>query len=58
MFIMDDEQSAVGTWMCHQRCYVENTFIYFRTTFVSSAEGVQREVGVSLPLGAVGTPTI
>jgi len=30
MFIMDDEQSAVGTWMCHQRCYVEGTFYWFQ----------------------------
>ena len=58
MFIRDNEQSTVGTWMCQQCCYVENTFIYGRFTFVSSSEGFQREAGGSLPLGAVATATI
>jgi hypothetical protein len=58
MFIMDDEQSDVGTWMCHQRCYVEDIALNVGLHLISSAEGVQREVGVSLPLGVVATATM
>ena len=57
MFIMDDEQSDV----VHGCTFSAVTSIHLselRNTFVSSAEGVQREVGVSLPLGAVDTARI
>ena len=57
MFIMDDEQSDVGTWMCHQRCYVEDMALNAGLHLISSSEGFQREAGGSLPLGVVGTPT-
>jgi len=40
-----------------QRCYVENTRVNARSRLDRSAEGVQREVGVSLPLGVVATAT-
>ena len=58
MFIMDDEQSDVGTWMCHQRCYVEDMALNAGLHLISSSEGFQREAGGSLPLGAVATATM
>jgi hypothetical protein len=57
MFIMDDEQSDVGTWMCHQRYYVEDIALNVGLHLISSSEGFQWEAGGSLPLGAVATAT-
>ncbi len=41
-----------------QRCYVEDIALNGGSHLISSAEGVQREVGVSLPMGVVATATI
>jgi hypothetical protein len=46
MFIRDDEQSDVGTWMCHQRYYVEYIALSGGLHLISSAEGFQRGFGV------------
>lgn len=43
--------------MSVQRCYVEYIALNGGSRLISSSEGVQREAGGSLPLGAVGTPT-
>ena len=55
---MDDEQSDVGKWMCHHRCYVEDIALNVGVHLISSVGGFQRGFGVKPPLGAVATATI
>ena len=43
--------------MCVLCRYVEHIALNEGSHLISSAEGVQREVGVSLPLGVVATAT-
>ena len=37
----EDEQSDIGTWMCHQRCFVEDIALNGGLHLISSAEGIQ-----------------
>ena len=58
MFIMDDEQSDVGHGCPFSAVTSKHMTYHGGLHLISSVEGVQREVGVSLPLGVVATATM